>query len=42
MLEFILLGLLLEQPMSGYDFKKTIDYTVGFFYQSSYGSLILS
>lgn len=39
MLEFILLGLLHEQPMSGYDLKKTMDYTVGFFYRSSFGSL---
>ncbi len=39
MLEHILLGLLHEQPMSGYDLKKTIDSTVGFFYSTSFGSL---
>ena len=39
MLEHILLGLLHEKPMSGYELKKTIDYTVGFFYSTSFGSL---
>lgn len=39
MLEHILLGFLREQPMSGYDLRKTIDYTVGFFYSTSFGSL---
>lgn len=39
MLEYILLGLLREQPMSGYDLKKTIDYTINFFYSASFGSL---
>jgi DNA-binding PadR family transcriptional regulator len=39
MLEYILLGLLREQSMSGYDLKKTIDYTIKFFYSASFGSL---
>ncbi|MBE1553175.1 PadR family transcriptional regulator [Sporosarcina limicola] len=39
MLEYILIGLLHEQPMSGYDLKKTIDYSIGFFYKASFGSL---
>ena len=39
MLEHILLGLLREQPMTGYELKKTIDSTVGFFYRTSFGSL---
>ncbi|GGH37022.1 PadR family transcriptional regulator [Paenibacillus segetis] len=39
MLEYVILGLLMEQPMSGYDIKKTIDSTVGFFLKASYGSL---
>ncbi|SFF41953.1 DNA-binding transcriptional regulator, PadR family [Paenibacillus algorifonticola] len=39
MLEYIILGLLMEQPMSGYDMKKTIDHSVGIFYRASFGSL---
>ncbi|WCF07307.1 PadR family transcriptional regulator [Paenibacillus thiaminolyticus] len=39
MLEYIILGLLMEGPMSGYDMKKTIDSSVGLFYRASYGSL---
>ncbi|MEK4508462.1 PadR family transcriptional regulator [Paenibacillus anaericanus] len=39
MLENVILGLLLEQPMSGYDIKKTIDSSFGFFLKASYGSL---
>ncbi|MBY9080038.1 PadR family transcriptional regulator [Paenibacillus sp. HN-1] len=39
LLEFVLLGMLMEGEMSGYDLKKTIDSTVGHFYNASYGSL---
>ncbi|MGG3510231.1 PadR family transcriptional regulator [Paenibacillus lautus] len=39
LLEYILLGMLMEGTMSGYDLKKTIDSTVGTFYKASYGSL---
>ncbi|MCE5170870.1 PadR family transcriptional regulator [Paenibacillus profundus] len=39
MLEHIILGLLLENEMNGYELKKTIDHTVGIFYSASYGSL---
>jgi DNA-binding PadR family transcriptional regulator len=39
MLEHILLGLLMEGSLSGYDMKKTIDSTVGLFYKASFGSL---
>lgn len=39
MLEHIILGLLLEHEMNGYELKKTIDHTVGIFYSASYGSL---
>lgn len=39
MLEYIILGLLMEGPMSGYEMKKTIDSSVGLFYRASYGSL---
>ncbi|MED1904352.1 PadR family transcriptional regulator [Bacillus thuringiensis] len=39
MLEYIILGLLHEESMSGYDLKKNIDHSIGFFYKSSFGSL---
>ncbi|WNS46126.1 helix-turn-helix transcriptional regulator [Paenibacillus sp. MMS20-IR301] len=39
MLEHILLGMLMEGTMSGYDLKKTIDQSVGIFYTASFGSL---
>jgi len=39
LLEYIILGLLMEGDMSGYDMKKTIDHSVGIFYKASYGSL---
>ncbi|MCB9671683.1 MAG: PadR family transcriptional regulator [Alphaproteobacteria bacterium] len=36
---FVVLGLLLWEPMSGYDLKSTIERTVGHFWQESYGQL---
>lgn len=39
MIEYIILGLLMEGDMSGYEMKKTIDLSVGMFYKASYGSL---
>lgn len=39
MLEYIILGLLMEGSMSGYDMKKTIDLSIGMFYKASFGSL---
>jgi DNA-binding PadR family transcriptional regulator len=39
MLEFIILGMLMESTMSGYDLKKTIDSSIGNIYTASYGSL---
>jgi len=39
MLEYIILGLLMEGNMSGYDMKKTIDLSIGMFYKTSFGSL---
>ncbi|MNS08139.1 Transcriptional regulator PadR-like family protein [compost metagenome] len=39
MLEYVILGLLIEQPLNGYEIKKTIDNTVGLFYKASFGSL---
>ena len=39
MLEQVALGVLMQQPMSGYDIKKVIDSSVGLFYKASFGSL---
>jgi DNA-binding PadR family transcriptional regulator len=39
MLEYVVLGMLMEGVMSGYDLKKTIDSSVGIFYKASFGSL---
>jgi DNA-binding PadR family transcriptional regulator len=39
MLEHIILGLLMEGAMSGYDVKKSIDSSIGLFYKASFGSL---
>ncbi|MFB9325086.1 PadR family transcriptional regulator [Paenibacillus aurantiacus] len=39
MLEYAILGLLMEGNMSGYDIKKTMDSSIGLFYRASYGSL---
>ncbi|MEO3945896.1 PadR family transcriptional regulator [Gorillibacterium sp. CAU 1737] len=39
MIDDVILGILMEGPMSGYDIKRTIDQSVGFFYSASFGSL---
>jgi DNA-binding PadR family transcriptional regulator len=39
MLEYIILGMLLNEPLTGYDVKKFIEHGVGTFYKASYGSL---
>lgn len=39
MLEYIIMGMLMEGTMSGYDLKKVIDGSVGTFYKASFGSL---
>lgn len=39
MLEYIVLGVLMDQPLTGYDVKKVIERGVGVFYKASYGSL---
>lgn len=39
MLEYITLGMVLEQPLTGYDIKKFIETGIGTFYKASYGSL---
>lgn len=39
MLEFIVLGVLGKQSLTGYDIKKVIEKGVGVFYKASYGTL---
>jgi len=39
MLEFIILGMVLDEPLTGYDLKKEIELGVGNFYNVSYGAL---
>lgn len=39
MVEHVILGMLMEGRMSGYDIKKTTEQTVGLYYTISYGSL---
>ncbi|MFX3636326.1 MAG: PadR family transcriptional regulator [Candidatus Pristimantibacillus sp.] len=39
MIEFVTLGMLMQEKMSGYDIKKITEQTVGIFYKMSYGSL---
>lgn len=36
---YVLLGILTWGPMSGYDMKKTIERSLGFFWQESYGQI---
>lgn len=36
---FVILGLLNEEPLSGYDIKKIIDIRMSFFWQESYGQI---
>jgi len=39
MLEFIIIGMVLDKPLTGYDIKKYIEDGIGVFYKASYGSL---
>ena len=39
MLESILLGMVLEEDLTGYDIKKRIETGIGVFYKASFGSL---
>lgn len=39
MLESIILGMVLDEPLTGYDIKKFIENGIGTFYKASYGSL---
>ena len=37
--KYALLGLLSMAPMSGYDIKQAIEYSIGYFWQESYGAI---
>lgn len=39
MLQYIILGMVHDEPLTGYDIKKRIENGVGVFYKASYGSL---
>lgn len=39
MINYVILGILMESPMSGYDLKKVAEQTIGMFFKMSYGSL---
>lgn len=39
MLEYIILGTLYQQEMTGYDIRKCIEAGIGMFYKASYGSI---
>lgn len=39
MFEFIALGILMDAPLTGYDFKKAMESGIGTFYKASYSSL---
>ncbi|MCL2771777.1 MAG: PadR family transcriptional regulator [Oscillospiraceae bacterium] len=39
MLEFIIIGMVLDESLTGYDIKKYIEKGIGSFYKASYGSL---
>ncbi len=39
MLDYIILGMVLNEDLTGYDIKKIIENGVGIFYKASYGSL---
>jgi len=39
MIDYIILGMVLHKPLTGYDIKKEIETGIGNFYKASYGSL---
>jgi len=39
MIEYVVLGMVLHEPLTGYDIKKEIEAGIGNFYKASYGSL---
>ena len=41
-MDYVLLGLLSHEPMTGYEIKKRLDTTLRFFWGGSYGSIYLN
>jgi len=39
MIDYIIVGMVLHEPLTGYDIKKEIETSIGSFYKASYGSL---
>ena len=39
MIEYVIIGMVLHKPLTGYDIKKEIEAGIGNFYKSSYGNL---
>ncbi len=39
MLDYIIIGMVVNEPLTGYDIKKYIEDGIGIFYKASYGSL---
>jgi len=39
MIEYVVMGMILHKPLTGYDIKKEIEAGIGNFYKSSYGNL---
>ena len=39
MIEYVITGIVLNEPLTGYDIKKMIELGIGNFYKASYGSL---
>ena len=39
MLEHIIIGIIYDEPLTGYDIKKTIEETIGMIYHASFGSM---
>ena len=39
MIEYVVMGMVLHKPLTGYDIKKEIETGIGNFYKSSYGNL---
>jgi len=39
MIEYVVMGMVLHKPLTGYDIKKEIEAGIGNFYKSSYGNL---
>lgn len=42
MLESLILGMVINEDLTGYDIKKLIETSIGTFYKASFGSLLLA